>query len=99
MMKTMKHHWMDQIEGNRLTGYKRRHNVLKGLLKDNGAKIGKQGREITSNITDNESATIVSSHGTIQGYNGQALVDSKKQVIVHAEAFGNTEDSYLIPPI
>jgi hypothetical protein len=42
---------------------------------------------------------MVSSHGTIQGYNAQALVDSKKQIIVHAEAFGSAEDSYLIPPM
>ena len=49
--------------------------------------------------TDNESAIMLSSHGTIQGYNGQALVDSKKQIIVHAEAFGSAEDSYLIPPM
>jgi len=31
---------------------------------------------------------MITSHGTIQGYNGQALVDSKDQVIVYAEAFG-----------
>ena len=68
-------------------------------LEENTPKIGKQGKEIKSNITDNESATMVSSHGTIQGYNGQALVDSKKQIIVHAEAFGSAEDSYLIPPM
>jgi len=68
-------------------------------LEENTPKIGKQGKEIKSNITDNESATMVSSHGTIQGYNAQALVDSKKQIIVHAEAFGSAEDSYLIPPM
>lgn len=68
-------------------------------LKHSGPKIGKQGREIKSNITDNESAMMVSSHGTIQGYNGQALVHSKNQVIVHAEAFGDGQDHYLIPPM
>lgn len=31
-------------------------------LNENDAKIGKQGKEITSNITDNESAIMVSSH-------------------------------------
>ena len=68
-------------------------------LKENGAKIGKQGREIRSNVTDNESALMVTSHGKIQGYNGQALVDSKKQVIVHAETFGEGQDHHLIPPV
>jgi hypothetical protein len=62
---------------------------IERFLNENGPKIGKQGREIKSNITDNESAKMITSHGVIQGYNGQALVDSKHQVIVHAEAFGS----------
>ena len=33
-----------------------------------------------------------SSHGTIQGYNGQVLVDKKHQVIMHAEALGSSHD-------
>jgi len=72
---------------------------IEKFLKDNGPKMGKQGREIKSNITDNESATMVTSHGTIQGYNGQALVDSKKQVILYGEAFGDGQDHYHIPPV
>jgi len=68
-------------------------------LKGHEAKIGKQGREIKSNVTDNESALMVTSHGVVQGYNGQALVDSKKQVIVHAEVFGEAQDHHLIPPV
>ena len=39
----------------------------------------------------------MTSHGTIQGYNGQALVDNKQQVIVHAEAFGEGQDQHHIP--
>ena len=35
----------------------------------------------------------------VQGYNGQALVDEKRQVIVHAEVFGEAQDHYLIPPM
>ena len=68
-------------------------------LGENRPKVGRQGREIKSNITDNESAIMVTSHGTIQGYNGQALVDSKEQVIVHGEAFGDSQDLHLIPPV
>jgi len=52
-------------------------------LKDNNARIGTTGKELKSNITDNESAKMMTAHGTIQGYNGQAMVDSKHQVIVH----------------
>jgi len=66
-------------------------------LKETGPKIGKQGREIKSNVTDNESATLVGVHGTIQGYNSQALVDSKKQVIIHGEAFGEDDSGLLAP--
>ena len=72
---------------------------IEKFLKDNGPKMGKQGREIKSNMTDNESATMVTSHGTIQGYNGQAMVDSKNQVIVHGEAFGDGQDHYHVPPM
>ena len=72
---------------------------IEKFLKENGPKIGKQDREIRSNITDNESALMVSTHGNIQGYNGQALVDSKHQVIVHGEVFGEAQEHHLIPPI
>jgi transposase len=68
-------------------------------LKGSRPKMGRQGREIKSNVTDNESAIMVTSHGTIQGYNGQALVDSKDQVIVHAEAFGESQDLHLVPAV
>ena len=32
---------------------------------------------------------MITSHGMIQGYNSQALVDAKHQVIVHGEVFGD----------
>jgi len=68
-------------------------------LKENDAKIGRTGKEIQSNITDNESAKMQTSHGTIQGYNGQALVDKKHQVIMHAEAFGCGQDHAHLEPM
>lgn len=68
-------------------------------LKDNDAKIGRSGREIKSNVTDNESAKMMTSHGTIQGYNAQALIDSKHQVIVHGEAFGSGQDHGHLSPM
>jgi transposase len=96
-------------EGRRTTGGAERKRQIERLhqkaerierwLKENRPKMGRQGREIKSNVTDNESALMVTSHGTIQGYNGQALVDSKDQVIVHAEAFGDSQDLHLIPPV
>jgi transposase len=69
-------------------------------LSQNNAKISPTtGRELQSNVTDNESAKMKTSHGTIQGYNGQALVDKKHQVVVHAEAFGNGQDNAHLPPM
>ena len=68
-------------------------------LSENEKKYGKKGKEITSNITDNESAKMITSHGYIQGYNGQALVDDKHQVVVHAEAFGTVSDHEHVEPI
>jgi hypothetical protein len=68
-------------------------------LKENDAKIGAQGKELQSNVTDNDSAKMKTSHGTIQGYNGQALVDGKHQVVMHAEAFGNGQDAQHLAPM
>ncbi|MEW8026001.1 MAG: hypothetical protein AB2805_13410 [Candidatus Thiodiazotropha sp.] len=45
-------------------------------------------RQLKSNITDNQSAKMKTSHGVIQGYTGVAAVDSEQQIVVHAEAFG-----------
>ena len=39
------------------------------------------------------------SHGVIQGYNSQALIDAKHQVIIHGEAFGNGQDYAHGPPM
>jgi hypothetical protein len=69
------------------------------FLKEHGVRLGRNGKEVKSNVADNESATMMTSHGTIQGYNGQALVDSKHQIIVHAEAFGEGQDHYHIGPM
>lgn len=69
------------------------------FLADNEPKRGRGGREIQSNVTDNESAKMVSSHGVIQGYNANALVDGKCQVVVHAQAFGEGEDANNVRPM
>lgn len=72
---------------------------IKQFLRDNADKPGKTGKPIKSNITDNESAKIKTSHGVIQGYNGVAVVDEKHQVIVHAEAFGAAQEHDLLQPM
>jgi hypothetical protein len=40
------------------------------FLKEHEVRLGRKGKEVKSNLTDNESATMMTSHGTIQGYNG-----------------------------
>jgi len=68
-------------------------------LKQNDAKIGVNKKELRSNVTDNDSAKMYTAHGTVQGYNAQALVDSKQQVIVHGEAIGKGLDNDNLAPV
>ena len=42
---------------------------------------------------------MATSHGVIQGYNANALVDAAHQVIVHAEVFGAGEDGRNVEPM
>ncbi len=72
---------------------------IKNWLKDNDDKPGSLGKPRKSNITDNESATMKTSHGVVQGFNGVAMVDSKHQIVVHAEATGGSETSILEPMV
>ncbi len=71
---------------------------IKDWLKDNDDKPGSsRNGPRKSNITDNESATMKTSHGVIQGYNGVAMVDSKHQIVVNAVATGDSEPAILKP--
>ncbi|MEL0584432.1 MAG: IS1182 family transposase [Candidatus Thiodiazotropha sp. (ex. Lucinoma kazani)] len=60
---------------------------------------GKIKKEVKSNISDNESAKMKTSKGTIQGYNGLAAVDKKHQVIIDAQAFGEGQEHHTLQPI
>lgn len=60
---------------------------------------GKRPKEVKSNITDNESAKMTGSNGTIQGYIGIAAVDKKRQVIVDAQAFGEAQEHHTLRPV
>ena len=70
---------------------------LNEFLKDREPKCGSEGKEIQSNVIDNESVKMPTSHGVVQGYNAQALVDSKHQVILAAEAFASQDHENLAP--
>jgi transposase len=70
---------------------------LNTFLKEHEPKIGNGHKEIQSNVTDNQSAKMPSSHGVIQGYNAQALVDARHQIIVHAQASSSQDHENLAP--
>lgn len=72
---------------------------IKDFLDENEERLGRSGKEVQSNITDNESAKMKTSHGVIQGYTGVAAVDSKHQVVVAAEAFGTGDEHGLLEPM
>jgi transposase len=78
---------------------KKKVKKIKAWLQDNGDKPGKSCKPVKSNITDNDSAKMKTSHGVIQGYDGVAVVDGKHQVIVHAEAFGAAQEHDLLIPM
>jgi hypothetical protein len=62
-------------------------------------KKGVRGKPVKSSMTDKDSAKMASGHGVVQGYNGVAMVDSKHQVIVGAEAFGKGHEAELLGPM
>jgi transposase len=70
---------------------------LNQFLETEKPKQGRDGREIQSNAVDNESVKMPTSHGVVQGYNAQALVDSKRQVILAAEVFSSQDHENLAP--
>ncbi len=68
-------------------------------LAENEDKRGPRGNIKQSDITDNESAKMPCAHGLVQGYNGVAAADSKHQGIVHAETFGEGQETRLLEPM
>ncbi|MCK5633381.1 IS1182 family transposase [bacterium] len=77
------------------------HEKIDRFLKTAQPRIGKgkQGKEVKSNITDNESAKMTTSKGTLQGYNGIASVDKKNQIIIDAQVFGSGQEQHTLQPV
>lgn len=71
------------------------------FLGSNSPRMGKSQKpvEVKSNITDNESAKMKTSKGTIQGFNGVATVDKKHQIIIDATAFGEGQEYHTLAPV
>jgi transposase len=72
---------------------------IEEFLGSQSPKQGNRGKEVQSNITDNESAKIKTSHGMIQGYDGIALADEKNQVIIATEAYGKGQEHGTFKPV
>jgi transposase len=67
------------------------------FLETHDERRGAGGEIIKSNVTDNESGKIKGPHGVIQGYNGIAVADSMRQVIVAANAYGSVAEGQFFP--
>jgi len=83
----------------RIKRLKQKADRIEKFLAENEPKIGSGGKEIQSNVTDNESAKLATTHGVVQGYNANAIVDEKRQIVTYASAFGNGSDSTHMEPM
>lgn len=72
---------------------------IEKFLAQSEERLGRSGKPVKSNMTDNDSAKMKTGHGVIQGYNGVAAVDGKHQVVVAAEAFGSGDEHGLLEPM
>lgn len=90
---------IEQKELKQVETLQKASRKIKEFLMREAEKVGHKGKAIKSNITDNESAKMKTSHGVIQGYNGVASVDSLHQVVLAAEAFGQAQEHGLLAPM
>ncbi|MGB2740692.1 MAG: transposase [Cognaticolwellia sp.] len=86
------------------------HDLLQKAKLDNSAtkiseflathqeKRGSTGKPVKSNVTDNDSAKMTTSKGTIQGYNGIAINDDKYQIILQAQTWGSVGEQQTLKP-
>lgn len=86
-------------EAQRQQALQQKIDKIKRWLNDHDDKPGKGGKPRKSNVTDNDSAKMKTSHGTLQGYDGVATVDAKHQVVVHAQAYGEPQEHDLLLPM
>ena len=78
---------------------RRQIEKMRGFLKNMERREGKRVQEIKSNVTDNESAMIMSSSGFLQGYIGIAVSDKQNQIILNAEAVGSANEGEHLPEL
>ncbi len=86
-------------EQKNIASLRKASRKIKAFCKATEDRRGIKGKIVKSNVTDNESAKMKTSHGTIQGYNGVAAVDDKHQIVIAAEAFGQGPENNLLKPM
>lgn len=72
---------------------------IERFLEEAKPRRGARGRELKANLTDPDSGKMKTANGTIQGYNPQAVVDGKCQIIVAGAAMSNSSDSNHLRPM
>jgi transposase len=90
---------MHAAEQQQLQTLQRAFEKIDAFLAAHEPKIGRSGKEIQSNLTDNESAKMPTSKGVVQGYTGVALADDRHQVILEAQAFGEGQEHGVLIPM
>ena len=87
-------------EEKKITRLKKQSQRIKNFLDNNEPRIGATGKEIQSNITDNDSGKMGGPKGTHQGFNGLAAADKKHQIILAIDTVGSvSEHDHLLPMI
>jgi transposase len=84
----------------RIEALKKEAQATRDFLAGEAQRKNRKGKELKSNVTDNDSAKMATSKGVIQGYAAQAAVDDSHQVIVAADVIGSgSEQAMLLPMI
>lgn len=90
---------LTQREQQQIETLSRSSRKIREWLATSPEKTNRKGEPLKSNLTDNGSATMKTSHGVVQGYTGVAAVDAKCQVVVQASAFGTGQENALLPDV
>jgi transposase len=77
---------------------KKQKKRIEQFIETHAPRMHHPGREVKSNITDNDSAKLKTSDGYIQGYNALALTDSKHQIVVNAYPIGRQFEGDELKP-
>jgi transposase len=77
----------------------RNSQKIRAALVDFKPRLNTHGKELKSNITDPDSATMKTSHGVVQGYTGVVAVDAQSQIVIHAQTFGTGQENALLPGV